>query len=134
MGEYEVTENAVDPGQAAAKLAAGRPRITYTVPDSERDIGRDPKTITLVEIRMSEEQQALDAARAGGDINYELLKPALFAADGKPISWEADGKDRFLESVSYKCRQFLIVAYRDIHNPSAEAKAAFLLSKTIKVG
>lgn len=131
MGDIQ---NAIDPNLAAATLAAGRARISYLVPDADRDIGRDPKKITFVEILMSEEQQALEAARAGSDLNYELLKHSLFAADDKPISWEADGKDRFLEATSAKFRQFLLVAYRDIHSPSAEAKAAFLLSKTIKVG
>jgi hypothetical protein len=118
---------------APLSLVSTRPRFTYDVPEAARLFSTDPKEITFEPLTLGQEKQALQASSTAGALGYELAKHALVAADGKPITWENAGKDKFLEELSPPCRQLVLHAYDDIHNPSMTVKEAFLKGRRTAV-
>lgn len=131
MGEIQ---NATDPGQAVTALDAARPRFTFKVPETAR-MANDPHEITVRAITVGQESMANQAAEAPGvSVVYELLKHSIYAADGKPVLWDADSKDRFIESCSPKVRQLLMEAYKKVCMPSGKERDDFLSSMTVAVG
>ena len=116
---------------SAANAAIARiPKHTFTIPETSRGLDTDPKTITLRELTYGEEQQAQQAAKAHDTtVLNESAMRSIVAADGKPITWENDGKQRFYEGLSNKARELVMQAFVDIGLPKPEERAAFLASK-----
>jgi hypothetical protein len=117
--------------QAAGALLAQIPRHTFTIPESERTLPTDPSTITLRELTYGEELQAKRVALANGDVNSidESAKRSIEAADGKPITWENDGKERFYANLSQKVRELVQQGYVEIALPKDKSRVAFLASR-----
>jgi hypothetical protein len=106
------------------------PKHTFTIPESEKGLATDPGTITMRELTYGEEQQAQQAAKVHDTtVLNESAMRAIVAADGKPIGWENDEKQRFFEGLSNKVRELVMQGFVDIGLPKPEGRAAFLASK-----
>jgi hypothetical protein len=118
--------------QATGALLAQIPRHTFTIP-SEQGLGlpTDPTTITIRELTYGEEMQAKRIAMSRGDANSidESAKRSIEAADGKPVTWEGDGKERFYAGLSQRARELVQQAYVEIALPKEASRAAFLASR-----
>lgn len=127
----------------AAALTARLPRHTFTLPEEKRDpktgellqegvreLDTDPKTVTLRQLTFEEEQQALRSARERNvDFSYDGAMRSVVAADGKPVTWDNDGKEQFFRSLSAKARDLVVTAFQHISLPKREAVTAFLASE-----
>jgi hypothetical protein len=118
------------PHAAASAAIARLPKFTFTIPEEERGLDTDPKTITIRELTYGEEQQAQQAASAHGTtVLNESAMRSVVAADDKPVTWENDGKERFYQTLSNKARELLMQAFVDIALPKPEGRRAFLASR-----
>ena len=119
---------------SAANAAIARiPTHTFTLPETERGLSTDPATITIRELTYGEEQQAQQAAKVHDTtVLNESTMRSVVAADGKPITWENDGKQRFFEGLSNKARELLMQGFVEIALPKPEGRAAFLASRDTK--
>ena len=119
-----------NPNAAASAAISRLPKFTFTIPEEERGLDTDPKTITIRELTYGEEQQAQQAAAAHQTtVLNESAMRSIVAADNKPISWDNDEKSRFYERLSNKARELLMQAFVDIALPKPEGRKAFLASR-----
>jgi hypothetical protein len=124
------TSPPTSPHAAASAAISRKPKFTYIIPEEERGLDTDPKTITIRELTYGEEQQAQQAASAHGTtVLNESAMRCIVAADDKPIGWDNDEKARFYESLSNKARELLMQAFVDIGLPKPEGRKAFLASR-----
>ena len=121
--------------QAASALLAQIPRHTFTIPESEKGLATDPSSITLRELTYGEEMQAKRAAMNRGDANSidESAKRSIVAADGKLVTWEDEGIERFYGGLSQKVRELVQQGYVSISLPTDAGRAAFLASRKTKL-
>lgn len=118
----------------AAEAERRIPRYTFTIPESARRTG-DPKTVTIRELKYSEEKAAMLAKEHGGNTyEYEGAMRGLEALDGRPITWENDGKQNAFESLSPKVRDLLAGAFLKYCLPTKEERDDFFGSVKIEVG
>lgn len=126
-------ENPSSPIAAAQALAAGRPKYRYTIPESARAFPTDPKQVVFKMVTSIEEEQAL--ATAGGVFGLkfynELTKHSIVAADGRPVTWENDGKEAFFEACSPKVRDLLMKTYKKLNMASDKEEEDFFGSQEI---
>ena len=117
--------------KAAADAAVARiPKHTFIIPESEKGLATDPGTITMRELTYGEEQQAQQAAKVHDTtVLNESAMRAIVAADGKPIGWDNDEKQRFFEGLSNKVRELVMQAFVEIALPKPEGRKAFLASR-----
>lgn len=119
----------------ASALDAGRPKHEFTIPESARTLATDPKQVCLRQLTIAEEMRAVNASQAlKTSAAYELIKAAIVEADGKPVTWDAGGKESFLEGCSPKVRQLLISAFERVNTPQAKEVEDFLASATVRIG
>lgn len=114
--------NASNPAAAAAQLDTSRPRFTFRVPEETRSLPGDPSTVTLQMVTAGEEAKIMES----GGKTIVALRYSLVEADGKPISWDNGGRERFVEALSPKVRALLGLAYGKIHMPSDKSVDDFL--------
>lgn len=116
----------------AAASTLGTARRKYRVPDAVRG-PNDPAEVVLREITLAEEKlaNARSKSPSGDELAYEMLKHSIVEADGQEISWDAGGKERFLEKVSPQMRQLLLQAFNKIHIPRDSAVTDFLASEDL---
>lgn len=123
----------MNPGAQVAALDSARARYEFTIPDKARRWPTDPKVVELREITLQEEMAAAKAAGAEGiRYVYEGLKHSVVSADGRPITWDAGGKEAFLEGCSPLVRELLTKAFGHLHQPAADSSADFLASMALK--
>lgn len=120
-----------------AGLKDDRPRFTFPIPESDRLYSTDPKSVTMVPLRISQEQDALKASRAatGSESGYlnEALRRCVVAIDGKPVNWNEGGAE-WLEKCSPKVRSRLrTTAFDHIHMPDPAADADFLAQVQVEM-
>jgi hypothetical protein len=119
---------------AADELVDRLPVHTFTIPESSRELPADPSTISLRQLTLGEEQQAMKAAEHRGvPFAYEGAMRALVAADGKELSWRDDQKPRFFGDVSDKVRELIIRGFNKVCMPTVKESADFLASEKISV-
>ncbi len=120
--------------QAANAIVSRFPKHEFTVPDVDRELDTDPVTITLRQLTYGEEQQAIQAAALNQtSFLAEATMRSVIEADGKPVTWESDGKARFYSGLSNKVRDLAQQAFADIGLPTVESRKAFLASKKTTV-
>lgn len=118
----------------AAAAEAKLPRYTFTIPASARREG-DPEKVTLRELTYAEEKAALMAKDRGGlGFEYEGAMRSMFAADGKRLTWENDGKQNAFESLSPKARDLVVGGFMRYCIPTKEERDDFFSSVVIEVG
>jgi hypothetical protein len=79
--------------QAASAIVSRFPKHTFTIPEADRELDTDPVEITLRQLTYGEEQQAIQAASLNStSFLSEATMRSIVEADGKPITWESDGK------------------------------------------
>lgn len=113
---------------------AVRPRTTYDVPESLRDATGKPAKVSMQTLVADDE---LQAARSGKfDIlksQYEAVKLAIVALDGKPTSVADGTTDQFWNNCDPKLRTILLDAYNRMSSPSREESDAFFKSAQVEV-
>ena len=120
--------------QAASAIVSRFPKHTFTIPEADRELDTDPVEITLRQLTYGEEQQAIQAASLNStSFLSEATMRSIVEADGKPITWESDGKSRFYSGLSNKVRDLAQQAFADIGLPTVESRKAFLASKKTTV-
>ena len=118
--------------QVADAALARLPKHTYTIPEADKELPTDPKTVTVRQLTAGEEQQALEAAGIHKtSYAYEGTLRSLVAIDGTPVTWADNGKVRAVEGLSSKVREQVQRAFLKISLPSTESADAFLASETI---
>ena len=118
--------------QVADAALARLPKHTYTIPEADKELPTDPKTVTVRQLTAGEEQQALEAAGIHKtSYAYEGTLRSLVAIDGTPVTWEDNGKVRAFEGLSSKVREQVQRAFLKISLPSTESADAFLASEKI---
>lgn len=126
-------EGTGNPVAQAAALDSKRARYEFTIPEKMRRWPTDPRVVELREITLAEEMAAAKAAGAEGiRYVYEGLKHSVVSADGKPITWDAGGKEQFLEGCSPTVRELLTKAFGHLHQPPAAEADDFLASMALK--
>lgn len=105
----------------------------YTIPQSARADG----LACVVCLRELTSREEIDASRVGGldfmKSQYEAVKRAICALDGKPAS-VADGEvDAFWERCGPKVRALLLKAYIRMSSATEAEDADFFASETVKV-
>ena len=136
--------------QAAAAALTGRlPRHTFKIPADKYDTGKDgqkilvykspreldtdPSEVTLRQLTFEEEQSSLTASRVKNvDVSYEGAMRAVVAADGKPVTWENDGKEAFFRGLSAQVRDLIVQAFQSISIPKRVMAEDFLASEKIE--
>ena len=134
---------------AASALTARLPRHTFTIPADKFDTGKDgkkiliykgpreldtdPNDVTVRQLTFEEEQAALAASRIKNvDFSYEGAMRSVVAADGKPITWENDGKEQFFRGISSQVRDLVVQAFQNISIPKRALAEDFLASEKIE--
>lgn len=103
-------------------------RVTFQIPEQVRS-GADPKSVTLRHITIDEEGDAIRVAEANKTlVAYELVKRALIAVDGNPVTWDRSEPDTWVAKLSPKVRNLLLKGFDSMHAPAADDAAAFLAS------
>jgi hypothetical protein len=114
--------------------SVARPRFKYKIPEAARSWPSDPVEIVMRQITLGEEQAAAQVAgEQGYKFAWEATKHAIVSADGRPITWDDGGKERFIEGCSPKVRELLLKVYRRIHQPTPEVDADFFGSEAVVV-
>lgn len=127
-------ENAQNPQTAVSALEASRPRFSFKIPESARQLASDPHTVVLRMPTVADDLRASSVAQDSREaLGYERLKNALDEVDGRKVTWENDEKDRVVEACSPKVRQFLGMAYTKAFSPNNDEMEAFLGSMAIVV-
>lgn len=118
-----------------AKTAVGKfPIHTYTIPEAARELDTDPKEISIRQLTMQEEKQALArAANNQTSFTYEGAMASVVAADGKEITWTDDGKETFFSSMSNQVRDLVIRAFARIALPEVKTANDFFGSEKKKI-
>jgi hypothetical protein len=134
---------------AASALTSRLPKHTFTIPADKfvdgkdgakilvykgpRELDSDPKEVTMRQLTFEEEQAALTASRVKNvDFSYEGAMRAVVAADGKPITWENDGKEAFFRGLSAQVRDLVVQGFQSISIPKRAAAEDFLASEKIE--
>jgi hypothetical protein len=118
----------------AARASAHRTEYVFTVPPTARVWSTDPGTITMVELTFNEEQAASQAAKSHGrNAIYSLATRSVVAFDGKPLTWEANERERAIESCGPKVRALILQAFQKLHAPEDKGEVdSFLESMTVQ--
>lgn len=120
--------------QGFAPPADNRPKYTFTIPDVDRVYATDPKTVTLVPLRVSDENDAAAVAMAargsGAMLLSELVRRSVIAVDGRQVSWDGAGAEWY-EKTSPKVRKRVIAAYGRVNDPDEDATKDFLATMTV---
>ena len=134
---------------AASALTSRLPRHTFTIPADKYEVGKDgqkvlvykgpreldtdPNEVTVRQLTFEEEQAALAASRIKNvDFSYEGAMRSVVAADGKPITWENDGKEQFFRGISSQVRDLVVQAFQSISIPRRALAEDFLASEKIE--
>lgn len=121
----------LNPAAQAATLQDARPKIKFTIPESERlFLKTDPHTVVMRPITLGEEERAATRAAAKKTlVSYEMLKEALYQADDKLLTWDGpNSREVFLDSCSPTVRDLLLKGYAKLHLSEKEPTEAFLAS------
>lgn len=118
-----------------------RPRFTFTIPAEERLYPTDPREITLVPLRVSQEMEADKLAMAGpkdADVDslrlMELLRRAVVKVDGVAVNWASPLGPEWLERASPPVRARVAQAYNRVHMPRGKNDADFFGSMRVEGG
>jgi len=112
-----------------------RERYTYKVPETARRRATDPRTVTMVDVRLSDEEEAdkVASAAGGGDLKFtnELIRRSVVEIDGKPVDWSAPGGPEWLERTSAPVRNLIKKAFARVHRSDKGDEDAFLASESV---
>jgi hypothetical protein len=119
--------------QAAAAAESRVPRYTFTIPETSRTRPTDPKTVAIRELLYMEEKAGYKAADNGGNNwQYECAMRALYACDGKKLTWDNDEKQTRFESLSQPVRDLVVSAYLKFCVPSKKDREDFFNSVEVE--
>jgi hypothetical protein len=119
-------------GEAASRIEA-LPRYDFDVPEEERT-ETDPKTLTIRQLTYAEEKTAMEAKEhGGGSFLIEGTKRAIYAADGKRITWTDNQAESFFEGLSPAVRELAQNAFASVNMPKKKNVDTFLASKKITI-
>ena len=125
------------PDEAPTSPKSTEPRLTYTIPDSARALPKDPKKLTyvLLSIEMEIDADKAAAVAGGGERNVrrELVKRAVVAVDGKPVSWEGTDPEWY-DGASPKVRELAWYGFVKTNRTTNAEDAAFLGSEAVSSG
>lgn len=118
--------------QAQAALAR-LPLHEFTIPESARELETDPHVIVMRQLTFGEEQQALSISeKQKSNFAYDGAMRAVVSADGKPITWDDNGKETFFCGLSNKVRDLVIRGFTQIALPTKEEVDGFFASMKTK--
>ena len=105
---------------------------SYDIPKEERRSENDPSSVGLRELTVAQDMAGQDLATQKKN-PFEKIKMAIAEVDGKKLDWGTGEVDDFIDKISAPIRQFLVLAYNDIHNPTDEHATDFLKSRKVSV-
>jgi len=99
------------------------------IPETARVFPGDPRQVVMRPYTLGQELQATKVARAGGDLDVELLRHSVTEIDGKPAA-----DKEWPERTSAKVRNLLIRAQVRINMPSEGELEGFLAQLSPSAG
>lgn len=118
--------------QAQAAIAR-LPLHEFTIPDTARELDTDPITIEMRQLTFGEEQQALATAeKQKTSFAYEGAMRSIVSANGRPVTWDDNGKETFFCGLSNKVRDLVIRGFTHIALPQKEEVDGFFASMKTK--